>query len=489
MEKSPLEKLIKSLTRGELKTFSLSVKNEKSPEYYNLFKKIKQSYDKKKSVVFKNAQRKKYLYDSILESLNKKTKSIDANILKKLLNTETLYKRQLIKEAWKEINKAQKLAKKHERFGLLIQILEWKKNIGFHIDTFTRNDYSELSIIEEQTINQQFMFLKMKNLYMEILSLKKEQGYFPKNYDKSKFTKFSPEIPKEVISKRTIFYSRITKAIYFWMQKKHEEEYQLTKLNIKEADVNVDYTEYLIGHLEHLTSCICNASFSELISTLNELKTKYSEGYFGENYNLKLKLFYYAATYEIMSYAFMGNEFLLRKKVEEVENEILFWKKNLSKEMYIIICTALKTGYFFLGDYKKSKFYINKILVKSNKTLRKDAFDEALLFNLIIVFDKKNDYNYQKSVLNSSLKYFKNSDMSDSLENLFAKALQKDIFDKNIYRKVYNNLENEFIAYFHKLKDGRLYSESYLPLYIWLQSKIKNKDLLTVMKNWNENSL
>ena len=60
MEKSPLEKLIKSLTRGELKTFSLSVKNEKSPEYYNLFKKIKQSYDKKKSVVFKNAQRKKY---------------------------------------------------------------------------------------------------------------------------------------------------------------------------------------------------------------------------------------------------------------------------------------------------------------------------------------------------------------------------------------------------------------------------------------------
>lgn len=72
MEKSALEKLIKSMTKGEHKTFSLSVKNEKKPEYYNLFKKVKQSTEKKKEFNFKNTQRKKYLYDAILESLNKK---------------------------------------------------------------------------------------------------------------------------------------------------------------------------------------------------------------------------------------------------------------------------------------------------------------------------------------------------------------------------------------------------------------------------------
>ncbi len=34
MANSSLEKLIKSLSRGELKTFSLSIKNNQSPEYY-----------------------------------------------------------------------------------------------------------------------------------------------------------------------------------------------------------------------------------------------------------------------------------------------------------------------------------------------------------------------------------------------------------------------------------------------------------------------
>ena len=93
-----LEKLIKSLSRGELKAFSSSIKNSSSSEYYKLFQQIKAG----KATANNNktyAQQRKYLYDSLLSSLNNSTNSIGSEILQKLLNTETLFKRQLIKES------------------------------------------------------------------------------------------------------------------------------------------------------------------------------------------------------------------------------------------------------------------------------------------------------------------------------------------------------------------------------------------------------
>jgi len=108
MPRTALEKLIKSLTRGELKAYSLFIKNKKDTVHFKLFNLIKNNnLIKHKS----NIHNRKYLYNNILESISKTLNSIDAQILKKLLYTEVLFNKQLIKEAWKEINKAQKLAR------------------------------------------------------------------------------------------------------------------------------------------------------------------------------------------------------------------------------------------------------------------------------------------------------------------------------------------------------------------------------------------
>ena len=487
MANTSLEKLIKSLSRGELKTFSLSIKNNKSPEYYKLFRQLKADKEIANSSD-NNAQRRKYLYDSLLESLNRNVDSIDSEIIKKLLNTETLFKRQLVKEAWKEVNKAQKLAQKHERFGILIQILEYKKSIGFYLDSFSRYDHLELSQFEEKVLNQQLIYLRTKNLYMEILGLKKEIGYLESNFDKSLFSKFDVEIAPDMVSKRALFYSKMTKAIYHWMLKEHNEEYLLTKQIIEETDVIIDTTEYLMGNLEHLTSCVCNATFNELLLTLEHLKEKYSKGFFGNSKSIELKLFYYAANYEIMSYAYLGDEERLICKIEEVEEGIEYWKKNLSKEMLIVIYSALKLAYYLLGNKKLSSYYINKILSESNKAIRKDAFEEALLLNLVSAFDK-DDYDFQESVLLKTIRYFKNNDMIDSFEYKLVTSFKKNITNSDIFLKVYYELESYFDNYFYKLSDGRYFSENYLLIYIWLISKIKKEPIMQIMKKWSNNKL
>ncbi len=487
MANTSLERLIKSLNQGELKAFSLSIKNNKSAEYYRLFQQIKAGKeiigDKKQ-----NAQRRKYLYDSLLESINKQSDSVDSDILKKLLNTENLFKRQLIKESWKEANKALKLANKYEQFGFITQILEWKKTIGFYLDNFTRQDQIELSILEEKVQNKQLVYLKTKSLYMEILGLKKEIGYLPINYDKKAYNKFNVDLPVEGQSQRALFYASMTKAIFHLMLKEHSEEYKITKQITENTDVSIDKTHYLIAHLEHLTSCVCNASFDELLTTLSKLKTKYKLGFFGKNTNLELKLFYYSANYEIMSYAYMGDEERLRKKIEEVEQTINFWQIKFSKEMLIIVFSALKMGHYFLGDIKKSKQYINKMLSDSSKSIRKDAYDEALLFNMIITFDKQ-DIAYQENVLKNTLRYLTNNNMSDSFEYKLTKSLRKNINNKNIFIDVFKEMKPIFDKHYYHLPDGRLYSEYHIPIYLWLISKIKNKPIIEIAGLWHSNGL
>ncbi len=487
MANSSLEKLIKSLSRGELKTFSLSIKNNQSPEYYKLFRQLKAE----KGIASNsdsNAQRRKYLYDSLLESLNRNVDSIDSEIIKKLLNTETLFKRQLVKESWKEVNKAQKLAQKHERFGILIQILEYKKSIGFYLDSFTRQNHLELSQFEEKVLNQQLIYLKTKNLYMEILGLKKEVGYLDVNFNRISFSKFDVEIAPDMVSKRALFYSKMTKAIYHWMLKEHNEEYLLTKQIIDETDVKIDTTEYLIGNLEHLTSCVCNATFNELLLTLKHLKEKYYEGFFGNSKSIELKLFYYAANYEIMSYAYLGDSEKLKIKVEEVEKGIKYWSKNLSNEMLVVIYSALKLAYYLLEDKKKSSYYINRMLSESSRAIRKDAFEDALLFNLILAFDK-NDLDFQESTLIKTFRYLRNNKMQESFEYKLVVSLKKNLTDDNIFKNVYDELEIEFDNYFYKLIDGRYYSENYLPIYTWLVSKIKKEPIIEIIKKWSINEL
>jgi len=481
-----LEKLVKSLTRGELKAFSNSIKNNNSSEYSKLFKQLKKENHSKTAG---SIHHRKYLYDSLLESIARSSNSIDSNILKKLLNTETLFNRQLIKEAWKEVNKAQKLAEKHERFGFLIQILEWKKSIGFYMDDFSRQDHTQLSNKQEKVINQQLIFLQTKNRYMEILGLKKEIGYLSLNYDRTFFSKYEIKIAPEVESKRAMFYAHMTEAIYHWMLKEHNKEYELTNKIINHIDIKVDRTEYLIGNLEHLTSCVCNASFPELLHTLSKLKIKYHEGYFGLNTSIELRLFYYAANYEIMSYTFIGDKELLIQKIKEVEDGLIYWQKSLSKEMLIVIYSALKTGHYYLGNIKISKMYINKMLSESSKSIRKDAFEDALLFNLISAFDKY-DLEFQESSLNKTLRYLKQNNMTQSFEYKLANALRKHLLiGEKFFSLVYSEIQNEIPLHFYQLPDGRYYSENYLPIYIWLIAKIKNKSILDTMKLWHENNL
>jgi hypothetical protein len=477
MPKLSLERLIQSLTQGELRAFSLSIKKEKNPSYYALFNDIRSGkHEESKKKDNNETQRRNYLYNSILESLVRSSKTIDSQISKGLHHVELLYNRQLEKEAWKELERAEKLAKKHERFGYILQILEWKKIIGFKLKSFSTDEYRAISEIEKKTIEEYLEYLKASDTYHELLLRKKKQGYIHEVEKLPDFTGVDLINPKEHIAKRTLYYQRMAHATQLCLLQDTHAQYELTKQIVKDAAVINEANECLQAYFEHLTSCICVGKFDELLQTLNKLRHDIKIGKFGSDQTIKVKLFYYASNYELMSYSYMGDRPNLILKIKEVENGIEKLGDSLSTEMRMVIYSALKMAYFFIDENSKTKSYLEKITALGPHKVRMDILQDSLFFYLLLATDEndvnKMDLILKRIELNCDLNkpHYK---FDKELYSLFLKHSQ-DHYNKE---ELYNKLIASYNKITPSLLGGLKYTENNYIFYLWAVSNQAKESL------------
>ncbi|MFT4753569.1 MAG: hypothetical protein ACI9GM_000187 [Salibacteraceae bacterium] len=484
MPKLSLEKLILSLSQGELRAFSLSIKKDKNPSYYTLFNAIRSGkYNDQQKKDNNEIQRRNYLYNNILESLVKSSRTIDSQIAKGLHHLEILHNRQLNKEAWKELEKVEKLANKHERFGYVIQILEWKKILGVSLGAFSDEDYNAVSISEKETMDKYKMYLLAANSYHKLAQKKQNHGYLHGLNNLPDF-EYLQTIDNTTLPKRTLYFQRMAKAIHLCLTQDIPAQYDLTKLIVEDAAVINEANECLQAYFEHLTSCICMGYFEELLELFQKLKLDIKKGKFGSSPNIGHKLFYYAANYEIMSYAYMGNPSQLKLKIKEVELGISKRNENLSTEIKITIYSALKMGHYFLGNVAETKHYVNLIMNTENINRRRDTYQDALFFSLIVSTDTNNV-----------------SEMEETLQKIMAQGdlehpqyiYEKRLFE--IFQKFCNDQLNKaelfdlIIQANNKsritLPSGVKYAENYFGYYLWARSKKEHKNVLDIAKEIN----
>ena len=482
MANLPLEKLIKSLSQGELRAFSLSIKKEGNPSYYELFNAIRTDKYKKQKKDNNETQRRNYLYNAILDSLLNQAKTIDTQIAKGLHQAEILYNRHLEKEAWKVISKAEKLAQKHERFGYIIQILEWKKTIGFRLESFSTQDYRDTSKQETETIEKYLNYLKAAGNYNELLIRKKKEGYV---YEEDKLpdaSLFDDIILDDNLPKRTLYYHRMAQAVRHCLVQDVQSQYQVTKLIMKDAAVIIEPNECMLAYFEHLTSCICAGEFEELLTTLAKLKTDIKKGKFGNSKDIIVKLFYYSSNYEIMALNYLGDKNLLQLKIKEVELGMKKMGDKLSTEMKLVIFSALKVGHYFLGQEEESKKYLNSILDNDQVNLRKDISQSALFFNLLICTDENKVEEMEATLKTISLQTDLNRPQYQFEKDLFTIFSQfaNDKLDKpSLYTSIINSYNN--IA--QELPSGFKYTENYYPYFLWAFSRKNHIDIMVSSKN------
>lgn len=484
MPKLSLERLIQSLSQGELRAFSLSIKKDNNPSYYKLFNDIRTGKSDDKHKKDNNEiQRRNYLYNSILESLVKSSKTIDSQISKGLHHVEILYNRQLEKEAWKELERVEKLANKHERFGYIIQVLEWKKILGTRLNSFTKEDYALTSKLEKETMENYKTYLDASNSYHELIQEKQTGGYIH-DLEVSSMEQLEASEKDASFPKRTLYFQRMAKAVHLCLTQDVISQYKLTKLIIEDVAVINEANECLQAYFEHLTSCICLGEFNELITLLKKLKLDISKGKFGTDPNIKIKLFYYAANYETMSYTYLGDVIQLKQKIKEVELGLKKLDANLTVEMKLTIYSALKMAHYFLGNIEEGKKYVSLILDSESINIRRDIYQDSMFFSLLIQTDENNVAGMENTLkkietqcdVNKSHYQFEKKLLENFQEFVIDKLNKTELYDQNI--KAFNQ-------YSYTLPDGKNYTENYYPYYIWAAARKRNMPILEFSKSEN----
>jgi hypothetical protein len=502
-----LYELIKSLSKNEKRYFKIYAEKNSSEEepllYLDLFNKIEklQDFNEKKlkeqlkgNKLLNNFKyNKHYLHRLILKSLALYHSEISANVqIKQSINyAEILYWKGLYKQALKILISAKKKAYQHEKYFLLMEILDWESRIVFSsMDMektklqITNDIQEEMEILKKCIVETEFKFLRTQ------LHLLIKTKYTPRGKeDLNQYESFKnnpllddKKMPESFRSRYDYFVIKgvlhaITGENIPAIEKQKQLVEWIEKNSLQITENPVKYTAALHNYL---ISLLRMKRYDEFIICLNKLKNVQTE-----TKHIKANIFSTAYVYELMLYVQTGDYKSGLIIVNEVEKGLDLYKEQLNLENYLLFWFLLFVVHFLAGDYSKALFWINKIINDRDEEVRQDIKSVSVIANLILhremhhfelleyliksahrdLDKKKRLYKVESTVIN-----FVRSNMTGELSK--KQALEG-----------FKKLKQELLPFYNDPYEKTFFE--YFDLIAWLDSKIEDKPFAEVLKERN----
>jgi len=508
-----LFELIKSLTPNEKGYFKkashLHVKGEEN-NYIKLFDSIeKQSVYNEKKIKHQFAKEKfiqrlpvikAYLYDAIIDSMIEYHEESFSNLrMNKYLQTLQIldYKNQT-DQARKVLIKAKAEAYKYELYPTLLELIKWEKQFLTSDGVLNANEEKLNSLSEEQlnVINKlnnidHYWLLSRKN---GLVSLK--LGKIRSRQDQEAYEKKAKELLfsnyKDATSFEAKKYFLENNSRFFMMTGKKGDDCIIWQLAVElEETYSHQIEENLWGHIallfNYLLSCIENKKYDQkfykYLSEFEEIEPSYSKNKFltptviANRFCLHQIIIFKLAINQKENYTNIN-----QKYINESENKL---EKSVSAvNKYILF--QLYFNYFYVlfinEKYKLSLKWLNRIMNDPDFNLRSDIHCVARIVNIVLHFELKNE-DLLESQIRSAYRFLSKRDRLYKFENevlgFIRKKLPRSVGNKRLieeFRILKNKLEElvqdpyerEFLNYFDFIS--------------WLESKIKNKDFKTILR-------
>jgi tetratricopeptide (TPR) repeat protein len=502
-KKDYVSDLVSSLNKDEKRQFTLfygeSFKGEAPPLFYQLYS----VYENSKSELPKNklhvvptsiTSAKRRLYHNLLRTLrdmNEKS-STDIFIQNKLTNVELLYNHSLPEQSVLELNKAYSEAQKFEKFGLMLQLLEWEKRLNIVLPTPTRS-LSEIKKEEREILKKFSQQLDMETMYSHILELKREIGY-AKGKDKRRVenaTIKSDLMPKEseCLSNNASFYRHYIYSIYYWMIFNHKEAYNHSSQLIKYDQHNIQPNDYIHGIFQHITSSVCMGLFTDTLNGISLAEAFTSQYRLNQSLPFSGILFAYHVNYKMIVLNYMGEQKQLKDFVQKVELRLRDSGKTIPADALQIILANLMVSYMGLDLQDKAVETRKRLLdLKKKISLRLDILTDVYFFQIFILMQEKS-YELIKPAAESALRFFrKNEDAQKvfEVEMPIALLLSKpyNYEDKKVLPHLLSKCKKIVNDYIAKLKCTLQFQEHYTRYVIWFDAIEKKKPFHEAAKEW-----
>ncbi len=502
--------LIKSLTKSEKRQFNLYIGRlggNADAKFFALFKFLEKQkkYDEKVILASKIVSKqqlsnlKAHLYKQILISLrlNPAHKNIRIQIREQLDFATVLYQKGLYKQSLKLLEKAKTMAIENEEKNIAYEIVELEIIIETQYITRSINSRADELVSQATELSRKNVLTsKLSNLSLQLYSMLLENGYVKNDVElKTVNAYFNAKLPKYDFKeldfreklwlyKANLWHSFLTQDFV------KSFKYATTLVSLFKSHpkyITIHPVFYLKGKNYLLESCFLVKHLSKLKLELNLFEEEVENNIIPQDSNTEILTFLYLYKnklhYHFLEGSFTEGEYL----VKIIEDKIKLYAYRLDGHHIVMMYYKIACLYFGMEKNKECIFYLNKIINSKKLSVAEDLQCFARILSLIAHYECGLDYDLERQFKDTYRFLIKMENLQE-VQKEFILAI-KDIQDvspfqiKKEFKKIYDRLK----VYEYHPYEKRAFL--YLDILSWLECKIENKSVATIIKEKNKKLL
>jgi hypothetical protein len=498
-----LFQLIKSLEKAEKRHFKLYIKRSSANEdlkIVRLFDALdkQELYDEKALLKKLPGTEKRqlynlktHLYKQILASLRllKSTDSLDLQLNEQFDYAHILYKKGLFLQSLKILERAKEIARAHQKFYYLSQVIALEKRIeNLHITRSIQNRADQLAVEANEVTRHIDVVARLSNLSLLLFSWFTRHGHARNEKDEAGVKKFMQENLPTNAHTLTGFYERLyLYQCYCWnafIRQDFLEYYRYAQkwvemFRAEPLMIRVETSHYIKGMHYLLNAHFDLRNYKQFDITLREFEAFANTDRVQEHDNFRIQTFVYISTAKINQHFMLGTFKEGLKIVPGIEEQL---KENaifLDQHRIMVMTYKIATLYFGSGDFATSIDYLQKIINESGE-LRTDLQCYSRLLHLMAHYELGN-YEIIESLTKSVYRFMSKMQNLTVIEEEMFRFLRHS-FHHIPARKLKPELE-QFLQKIKHLEKNRFETRSlaYLDLISWVESKVYQKPMSTII--------
>lgn len=393
--------------------FSSRHSNEKN-NYYTLYQVIdrQKEYDEEAIIKLLNSHQfvnrlsiaKTRLYDQILKSLTAfhAQKSIDSELFFTLQSIEILYSKALYKAAWKKLHSGVKLAQKHEKQSIQLQLNKWKQKLiekenyqsyeAKHIDKWWEE---EQEIIDQIKVYNALWYVK-SNIF-KLLFYKGECSPKDLKYIQTQMEEYVDPLDEKLLSIRSKFLFHHIQSAFSFAKNELSRSYDHLKVNLELLQTHSwlfsenPFSE--ISILSNMSYIGIKLGLEAEIDPIVERMEKWHNVVGQSDENLKIRWFYSYYSIFLIKQINENNCNIHTPEIAKIEEGLELLDEKIPILRKSDLKMALSVFYNKAGEHRLALKTVHSLLNELSSKQNAELYFTARFFYLLLLIElNKKDY-------------------------------------------------------------------------------------------------
>tara|TARA_B110000285_G_C15141139_1_gene630853 strand:- start:6125 stop:7465 length:1341 start_codon:yes stop_codon:yes gene_type:complete len=422
--------------------------------------------------------------------LNPLNKNIRIQIREQLDFATILYQKGLYKQSLKVLEKAKLLAIKYEEKYSAYDIVELEKVIESQYITRSLSNRTETLIMESNLlIKQNNLVTQLSNLSLQLYERLIKAGYAKSDQEFREITQFFygnlPKLDYDTLGFREKLWYYKAHVWYSFLTHDFLSSYRYATKWIEMFEespsmIAIHPVFYLKGNNYLMESLILIKYSSKFYAVLQKMVARTSHEDFLVNDNLKALNFQFYYSNKLNLHFLDGSFHEGLSLVPEILKGIVSYENQIDAHHIVMFYYKIACIYFGSEDYENCIVYLDKIISNKSLKMREDLLCFSRVLNIFAHYEAGFDYHLETHLRETYKFLIKMNDLHEVQKAMirFVRSLG-NIFPNEL-KEAFESLYKELKQYENDPYEKR--SFLYLDILSWLESKIKNVPIATIIK-------